>query len=92
MLAVLIVDNNRISIELLSMLLVDAGYHVYTARDGHAALATAEAQRPDVIILEWQLPGVDGLTVIRRIREFASTPILMLTSDIRPGRSCHSAG
>lgn len=78
--AVLIVDNSRISLEMLTMLLVDAGYHVYIATDGHAALATAEEQRPDLIILEWQLSGVDGLTVIRRIREFASTPILMLTT------------
>ncbi len=65
---------------MLRRFLVDAGYQVITATDGHAALAEFQAQRPDVVVLEWQLPGLDGIGVIRRIRETDATPILMLAA------------
>jgi DNA-binding response OmpR family regulator len=77
---IVIVDNDRAFIDTLRRLLVDAGYQVITATDGHAALAAFHARRPDVVVLEWQIPGLDGLTLIRRIRELAATPILMLTT------------
>ena len=77
---ILIVDNDRGSLDMLRGLLVDAGYQVVTATDGHAALAEFQAQRPDAVVLEWQLSGLDGIAVIRRIRETDATPILMLAA------------
>ena len=56
------------------------GYHVITATDGHQALAQAQTQRPDVVILDWMMPGLDGIEVARRLREADGTPILMLTA------------
>ena len=74
---ILIVDHDRGFLDMLRRLLVDAGYQVITATHGHAALAEFQAQRPDLVVLEWQLPGLDGIAVIRRIRETDATPILM---------------
>ena len=77
---ILIVDHDRRFLDILRRFLVDAGYQVITATDGHAALAEFQAQRPDVVVLEWQLPGLDRIAVIRRIRETDATPILMLAA------------
>ncbi|HEY0736350.1 MAG TPA: response regulator transcription factor [Herpetosiphonaceae bacterium] len=56
------------------------GYRVAHAPDGSAALALHAAERPDLIILDWMLPGIDGLEVLRRIRQHDTTPVLMLTA------------
>lgn len=76
---ILIVDNDHASLVLLRGLLGDAGYHVLTATDGHTALDAYQAQRPDIVVLEWQLPEPDALVVVRRIREAGTSLILMLT-------------
>src|SRR5690606_21646083 len=55
-------------------------YQVVTAGDGAEALAQAQAQRPDLVILDWMMPGLDGLEVARRIRAADETLILMLTA------------
>ena len=60
--------------------LESAGYQAIHAADGEAALATHAAQQPDLVILDWMLPGLDGLEVLRRIRRSAPTPVLMLTA------------
>jgi two-component system response regulator MprA len=56
------------------------GYRVVTASNGHEALAQARTQRPDLIVLDWLMPGLDGIEVARRIHEADGTPILMLTA------------
>ena len=56
------------------------GYHVVTAANGQEALSQALAHRPDVVVLDWLMPGVDGLEVARRLRAADNTPILMLTA------------
>ncbi len=80
MATVLIADDDRKIIDMLRRTLVYEGYHVVTAADGHEALAVAQSQRPDVVVLDWMMPGLDGLEVARRLREADSTPILMLTA------------
>ncbi|HEX6289635.1 MAG TPA: response regulator transcription factor [Herpetosiphonaceae bacterium] len=80
MTTVLIADDDRKIIDMLRRTLAYEGYHVVTAADGLEALAQAQAQRPDVVILDWWMPGLDGIEVARRIREADSTPILMLTA------------
>ena len=56
------------------------GYQVQLAADGLSALAQHEAKQPDLVILDWMLPGLNGLEVLRRLRQTAPTPVLMLTA------------
>jgi two-component system, OmpR family, response regulator MprA len=80
MATVLIADDDRKIIDMLRRTLAYEGYHVVTAADGLEALAQAQSQRPDVVILDWLMPGLDGIEVARRIRQADPTPILMLTA------------
>jgi DNA-binding response OmpR family regulator len=57
-----------------------ASYEVLHAGDGLTALELHASQHPDAIILDWMLPQMDGLEVLRRIRQTAATPVLMLTA------------
>ena len=66
---VLVVDDNRDSAESLSLLLELAGHELYRAHDGAEAIAVAERQRPDAIVLDIGLPGINGYEACRRIRE-----------------------
>lgn len=65
---ILVVDDNRDGARTLSMLLQLDGHQVNTAHDGPAALETADAWQPDVVLLDIGLPGMDGLEVARRLR------------------------
>ena len=56
------------------------GYKVVTAVDGPGGLAIVRDDPPDLVILDWMLPGLDGLEVCKRLRAAGSTPILMLTA------------
>ena len=56
------------------------GYNVEHAADGPAALDAHAGTNPDLVILDWMLPGLDGLEVLRRIRQTSATPVLMLTA------------
>ena len=73
---------------MLARTLTAEGYEVSVAADGGAALAEAERTAPDVIVLDVAMPGLDGLTVARRLRgKGLPTPILMLTArDAVPDR------
>ena len=77
---VLIADDDRKIIDMLRRTLAYEGYQVVTAADGHEALAKAQAHRPDVVILDWLMPGLDGIEVARRLRTADGIPILMLTA------------
>ena len=57
-----------------------SGYRVLHAIDGSSALGLQVEERPALIILDWMLPGMDGLEVLRRVRQTATTPVLMLTA------------
>ena len=57
-----------------------ADYHVLHVVDGLTALQVHASEKPDVVILDWMLPKLDGLEVLRQIRQFSATPILMLTA------------
>jgi DNA-binding response OmpR family regulator len=77
---VLIVDDEPRIAELARDYLEHAGFAVLTAADGPAALMTARTRKPDVIILDLGLPGMDGLDVARTLRRESSVPIVMLTA------------
>ncbi len=66
---ILVVDDNRDSAEMLRALLVACGNTVHTAYDGGTAIKAAEAVRPDAILLDIGLPGVNGYDVCRSLRQ-----------------------
>ena len=72
-------DDYRIA-AFVQRALAQAGYQVKLAADGAEALAAADSDPPDVVVLDVMLPGVDGLEVARRLRAHGGTPILMLTA------------
>lgn len=75
----LIEDEARIA-QFIERGLIYEGYRVGVARDGHSGLASARDNPPDLVILDWMLPGLDGLEVCKRLRAAGDTPILMLTA------------
>ncbi|MCX0244970.1 response regulator transcription factor [Streptomyces drozdowiczii] len=78
---VLVVDDEASLTELLSMALRYEGWEVRSAGDGAAAVRTARAFRPDVVILDVMLPDMDGLAVLGRLRrELSDVPVLFLTA------------
>jgi two-component system response regulator MprA len=80
MATILVVDDDRKITDMLRRTLAYEGYHVSTAADGSEALARAQAQRPDLVVLDWLMPGLDGIEVAKRIRAADDTLILMLTA------------
>jgi two-component system KDP operon response regulator KdpE len=77
---VLVVDDEPRYVRLLRANLESEDYRVVSASDGLAAVQKAEAEDPDLIVLDLMLPGLDGYEVCRRIREFSTVPIIMLTA------------
>jgi two-component system response regulator MprA len=79
--SVLIADDDHNLLKMLSRTLTYEGLDVITAADGQQALELTYAQHPDVIVLDWMMPGHDGLRVLEMLREDRSeTPVLMLTA------------
>jgi DNA-binding response OmpR family regulator len=87
MLNVLIADDEESVVELVRVTLEDERIRVIAASDGVAALALAGEIGPDLVLLDVNMPGHDGIEVCRRLRgdvRFARTPIVMLTAATRP--------
>ena len=76
---VLVVDDETNIVELLSVSLKFQGFEVHTASNGPAALDKAREIRPDAVILDVMMPGMDGVEVCRRM-DHTSTKVLMLTA------------
>ncbi len=77
---ILVVDDEPNIVELNRMYLEGAGYQVVTARTGPEALDRFRSERPDLVVLDLMLPGIDGLSICREIRQKGATPIIMLTA------------
>jgi two-component system, OmpR family, response regulator MprA len=75
----LIEDDARIA-DFVRRGLIYEGFNVEVAPDGESGLAAARDRPPDLVILDWMLPGLDGLEVLRRLRAADDTPVLMLTA------------
>ena len=81
MATVLIVDDDAKLLKMLQRTLVYEGFHVLSATNGNEALAEIQARRPDVVVLDWLMPGLDGLGVVERLRAAGDkTLVLMLTA------------
>ena len=77
---IMLVDDEPPLVQLLTGYLRQEGYEVLTAGDGLTALELARTVAPDVIVLDIMLPGLDGVEVCRRLRQFSDAYVLMLTA------------
>lgn len=77
---VLVVEDEATLLETLEYNLQRQGYEVVTAQDGYEALESAREEKPDLLLLDVMLPGLDGFEVCRILRKEMSVPILMLTA------------
>ena len=78
--AILVVDDDRKTVDLIRLYLEKDGYRVLAAYDGRSAISIARNRRPGLIILDLMLPKVDGLDVCRLLRAESNVPIIMLTA------------
>jgi two-component system response regulator MprA len=77
---ILIIEDDEEILKILKRVLNFEGYVVDTALTGKAGLTLASEQRPDLVILDWMLPKMDGLEVCKRLQKLGNQPILMLTA------------
>jgi two-component system response regulator MprA len=77
---ILVIEDDERILKFLRRGLAYEGYIVDDATDGESGLRIARDQPPDLVILDWMLPGLDGLEVCRRLRSGGPVPILMLTA------------
>lgn len=77
---ILVVDDEQKQVDLVRGYLLAEGFEVFAASDGINALETARAELPDLLILDVMLPGLDGVEVCRRLRQFSDAYVLMLTA------------
>ena len=81
--SVLVVDDDPRALKLMSIVLGKAGYRVTTASDGNAGLKCLAIERPDVVLVDLLMPGIDGFEFCRRVRaspSLADVPIVLLTA------------
>ena len=82
---ILVVDDDRDIVQVLRGYLEQSGYQVLEANDGETGLHMIRRERPDLVILDLMLPGRDGMSITRLVREdktLAATPIIMLTARV----------
>ena len=78
--SIMVVEDEPNLAEVVSLYLRRAGYQVNVISDGEQALQALELQLPDLLILDIMLPGIDGLSITRWLRDHSDTPIIMLTA------------
>jgi len=95
---ILVVDDERDIVELLSYNLEKEGFTVIKAYDGEEALKLVKAKKPDLVILDLMLPGIQGIEVCKTIRgnpETATLPVIMVTAkgeEVDRGRRAGNGG
>jgi len=85
---ILVIEDNEQNLYLISFILEKHGHEVYAALDGQEGIDMATSIKPDLILLDIQLPTMDGYTVARTLRQnsdLADTPIVAVTSYAMPG-------
>lgn len=82
---ILVVDDEQKILDLVGNFLESEGFEVAQAMDGYNALARVKADPPDLILLDWMLPGQSGIDVCRQIRSEGDIPIIMLTARVDEG-------
>jgi two-component system, cell cycle response regulator DivK len=85
---ILVVEDNERNRKLVRTILEFRGYEVVECEDGEPALALARQHRPALVLMDIQLPTVDGITALGRLRsdpETASIPVIAVTASVTPG-------
>jgi DNA-binding response OmpR family regulator len=77
---ILLVEDETSLAQVIAQELEQHGYQVWRAGDGLTALRLHERHQPDLVILDWMIPALDGLDVLRRLRQVSPVPVLMLTA------------
>jgi DNA-binding response OmpR family regulator len=77
---ILVVDDEPKIVKLVRDYLERAGFGVLTAPEGKSALSLARTEKPDLVVLDLGLPGLDGLDVTRELRKVSNVPVIMLTA------------
>ena len=86
--SILVVDDNPMNLKLVRVLLAAEGYEVHTAHDAQEVLEALESWRPDLILMDLQLPGMSGLELTRQLKTDPATrdiPIVALTAYAMKG-------
>src|SRR5215207_8293321 len=78
----LIVEDERNLVSLIRGYLEREGFEIHEALDGLAALEVARSVNPDVVVLDWMLPKLDGMTVLRELRRFSDAYVIVLTARV----------
>ncbi len=86
---ILVVEDDTKTADLVSLYLERAGFQVYRAADGTTALESLRTVRPDLVILDLMLPGLDGWQVCQRLRAESDVPIIMLTARVSENDKLH---
>jgi two-component system, cell cycle response regulator DivK len=89
---ILVVDDNEVNLKLAREILITRGYQVVSARRGEQAIEMAQLHRLDLMLLDMQLPDIDGLEVLRRLRSQPETkflPIVAMTAQAMAGAREH---
>jgi len=85
---ILVVEDYEINMKLFGEILRYAGYEMIEARNGNEAIEKAIKERPDLICMDIQLPGMDGVTAMKKIKEYPELkdiPVIAVTSYAMPG-------
>ena len=97
--SIIVVDDNETNVLMVEDYLRSKNYHVYSYLNGDDFLANVEQVKPDLVLMDVQMPGMDGLEAIRRLRllpqpEIASVPVIAITALAMPGdrERCLEAG
>ena len=77
---VLLIDDDIDFLRLISLIFKETGAETITAQDGLEGMGKLFTQRPDLIILDVMMPGVDGFQICQRMRQFSNTPLIMLSA------------
>lgn len=77
---ILLIDDDADFLKLTSLIFKESGAQALTARDGLEGMGKLFTQRPDLIILDVMMPGIDGFQICQRIRQYSNTPLIMLTA------------
>jgi len=85
---ILIVEDNAMNLDMLSRRLARRGHEVLTATDGRAGIRSAQAERPDIVLMDLSLPGLDGWEATRLLKADDATrgiPVIALTAHAMAG-------
>ena len=81
----LIVEDDKAVLQLIRLYLAQAGYRILEAQDGVAGLRMALEESPDIVLLDLNLPGMDGIEVCKNVRSESDVPIIMVTARVEEG-------